>query len=178
MEVLMACKPWRMICGAVLTSLAGGCVFSSEPIMQGNEPVSDPDLAGHYVSPENKKLENWEVSLNGTGYRLLKGTSKKDEMKATAYKYDERFVIAQVDTDGKDSGKYLYWLIYKADDYLLVNNIPCTENIAKELRLEIEADGYSCVVKTKDQLMTLVRRMASQFLDRSNMVPALKIQRK
>lgn len=160
---------------ALLAGLLGGCISSSEPLLPAREALSEPDLTGRYAASAGQgKLQVWNVTRDGAGY-LLNVIGDQEKIKGALYKYDDRYWLAQIGPV-KDSGtdKYLYWLLYTGQQYILVNDIPCDTTIAKELNLQIEADNYSCNVKSRAQLDALVHRAADRFLDRERMVPVLR----
>jgi hypothetical protein len=165
----------RFACAAIVAGLLGGCVFSAGPLLPANEAVNDPELAGRYAAAGQGKLQYWNVALGSSGY-VLNVVGEAEKMPGALYKFTDRFRLAQIGpTDDKDGDrKYLYWLLYAGRDYLLVNDIPCNVTVAKELNLPIEADDYSCIVKSRDQLEALARRAADRFLDPQGMTPVLR----
>ena len=125
-----------------------------EPGVLGNEP----------------RPAHWRVALDGNQYRL---SSDNNNLVATLHPLDGSFALAQV-RDAKGEGAYVYWLIVRKRDYVLLNTIPCDKAILREAHVaQARAHGSTCQVETRGELLALARLAAKKYVLRE-MVPAIR----
>jgi hypothetical protein len=158
--------------------LFGGCTYSDTPLLPESEGLENEAFTGRFAVSDRGRLNYWTVTRQGRGYLVTPTGDKKEPFTATLHPFDSQFSLLQ---SGPmvivgDKRGYSYTLINIGENFLLIRLISCNKSVAKQAKLDVErADSYTCLVKSRDQVVTLARRTAAQSLDPKDMFAALRV---